>query len=411
MIEQTRTDLPGTTDRVAIVLTGAAARGAFQAGALAALLPALAARGVRPIIYLGTSAGAINAALAGSFAHLPPDSAATSLLDVWAAMDRPRVLAHPMICVLRGGARLLPGAFAGIGPGLPALLDTSPLRRTASELFDHEQLAANVEAGTVGAVGVVATRAPAGEEHIANARCTVFIDSRQPVGAVADPDGGLDVAPGRIRPDHVLASAAIPAAFPAVHVDAPAAAAGWYVDGGVRLNAPLRPAVALGADHIIVIAADSTRYPQPAAPVGPGSPWPDVADTAALTLQSVIADRMIADLRDLRSRNAWVRAGVAATSASGRAYRELGLTTVSPQPGELARLAHDIVQAKRRSWWRSALRESDTFALQRILRGIGQGGGPRELLSYVLFDDEYFAAQIELGRAAVEAALRGGGPA
>ena len=360
------------------MLTGAAARGAFQAGALATLLPALAEQGIRPSIYLGTSAGAINAALAGSLAHLPPARAAELLLRVWRSMDRPQVLRHPALSALWDGARLLPGAIAGIGRGLPALLDTSPLQRTAYEVFDHGQLAANIGGGTVAAVGVVATRAPAGEQHIASARCVVFLDTTLPTGGVADPDGGLDLAPGPIHASHILASAAIPAAFPAVHVDSPPAAAGWYVDGGVRLNAPLRPAVALGASRIIVIAADSTSYPTPVGPADSESPWPDVADTAALTMQSVLADRMIADLRDLQARNEWARLGLGTTSPSGRVYRELQVTTVSPRPGELGELADSVVADKRRNWWRTALRESDTFALQRLLRGIGEGGGPRE---------------------------------
>lgn len=397
---------PAASDKtVAIVLTGAAARGAFQAGALATLLPALAAQGVRPTIFVGTSAGAINAALSGSLAHLSPQRAADSLLDVWRSMDRPRVLLHPMLSVLQDSARLLPGALAGIGRGLPGLLDTSPLRRTAYEVFDAAQLASNIDDRTISAVGVVATRAPAGRDHIASARCVLFLDTTLPTDGVADFDGGIDLATGRINPDHILASAAIPVGFPAVHVDSPPTAAGWYVDGGVRLNAPLRPAVALGADHIIVIAADATHYPDPVPPAARDSPWPDVADAAALTMQSSLADRMIADLRDLRSRNRWAEARIGATSPSGRPYRTLELTTISPQPGELAELANSVVASKRRSWLRSVLRESDTFALQRLLRGIGQGGGPREMLSYVLFDDEYFAAQIELGRTAAEAVL------
>ena len=62
------------------------------------------------------------------------------------------------------------------------------------------------------------------------------------------------------RAAHVLASAAILIAFPAVEVQSPADYAGWYVDGGCD-STPLRPAVALGADHLVVIAAHATRYP------------------------------------------------------------------------------------------------------------------------------------------------------
>ena len=61
--EERRSDQHREDHKVAIVLSGAGARGAFQAGVLATLLPALADAGTIPSILLGTSAGGINAAL------------------------------------------------------------------------------------------------------------------------------------------------------------------------------------------------------------------------------------------------------------------------------------------------------------------------------------------------------------
>lgn len=48
--------------RVAVVLAGGGAHGAYELGALSALLPALAERGAQPSLFVGTSVGAINAA-------------------------------------------------------------------------------------------------------------------------------------------------------------------------------------------------------------------------------------------------------------------------------------------------------------------------------------------------------------
>ena len=399
---------------VAVVLTGAAARGAFQAGALSRIVPALQERGMRPTVFLGTSAGAINATLWGSMAHLPPEQAAEGLLAIWRSMDRPDVYTHPAWSLVRDGLGLLPGALLDRGDGLTAILDTAPLRETADEVLDSAQLTANVAAGHIDAVGVAATRIPpdltkaatrrdlSEQWHIAHAHSVLFLDTTLDTTHVADPDRALRLASGPVDAEHVLASAAIPVAFPAVEVHQPGQFAGWYVDGGVRLNAPLRPAVALGADHLVVIAAHATRYPT-ATPDQPGD-QPDLADSAAMTLHSILADRVIEDLHDIRTRNRWLAQGCTPTSDAGRSYHQVALMEVSPDPGSLATLASEILSFKSRSWWR----ESDSIVLGRLLRGAGAGPGQQELLSYMFFDDEYFARQIQLGVKAADRALRKG---
>ena len=52
--------------------------------------------------------------------------------------------------------------------------------------------------------------------------------------------------------DHVFASAAIPIFFPPVRVDGK-----LYGDGGVRMTAPISPAIHLGADKIVAIGIRS----------------------------------------------------------------------------------------------------------------------------------------------------------
>lgn len=47
-------------ERVGIVIAGAGARGAHEAGALSVIVPRLAAAGARPRVFVGTSAGALN---------------------------------------------------------------------------------------------------------------------------------------------------------------------------------------------------------------------------------------------------------------------------------------------------------------------------------------------------------------
>ena len=68
------------------------------------------------------------------------------------------------------------------------------------------------------------------------------------------------------------ASSAIPAAFPAVEIhDGPGA--GWYFDGGIRLNAPIKPALSLGAERVIVVGLNSIA-PAHDRDRRPGAPGP-----------------------------------------------------------------------------------------------------------------------------------------
>lgn len=390
---------------VAVVLTGAAARGAFQAGALATLLPALSAQGLDPTIYLGTSAGGINAALAGSFAHLPPLESGQRLVDTWTSMGGAQVIRPPVLSLLGDSVRFGAGALLGLGHGIVSVFDTAPLQRTATRVLDTAAIAANIDSGMIDAVGVAATRVPPTDMspdvvrwHMANAHTVLFLDTTLDASQVADPARALRVAPGAVTAAQVLASSAIPVAFPPIEVPGPPDFQGWYLDGGIRLNAPLRPAVALGTDRLVVISAHATAYPE-AYPVGVGE-QPDVLDAAALTLQAILADRVIEDLAEIRTRNRWLAQGAQLCTASGRDLRTVSVLEVSPPPGMLADLAEVALHSKR---W-----DPQAQALQRALRGLGDGPGARELLSYAYFDTDYFTAQIEVGRAAAEQALAAG---
>ena len=410
---------PGTSvpdeerSRVAVVLSGAGARGAFQAGALQVLVPALAAGGCRPTIWLGTSAGSINSALWAARADLDPDRAAAEVVSVWERMSDDDVY-EPLLplALPRTLLQLGAGALLGRGPGTTSLLDTSPLRRTGAEVLSPERVAANLASGAVEALGIVATRMP-GERDAdvagtASGRSVLFLDEHRPGEYAGNPDRALDVERGPLGVDHVLASSAIPVAFPPVRLPAPA---GWYVDGGVRLNTPLHPAIGLGADRVLVVSATSTSYAAPA----PGEPLgtiPDVADAAALVLHATLADRTTEDLRALRRTNRLVQAVERAgqpgllASSTGRAYRTVPVIAVSPPAGAMGRAAERLFEERTRGWGRLA--ELDSWLLGRALRGAGDGVGRRELLSYLFFDEEYFAAGVALGRAAAERALAAG---
>ena len=83
-------------ERVAVVLGGGGARGAYEAGALSVLLPELERRGQRPALFVGTSAGALNTALLAATAHLPAAEVAELATAIWSELRYGQVL-EPLV--------------------------------------------------------------------------------------------------------------------------------------------------------------------------------------------------------------------------------------------------------------------------------------------------------------------------
>src|SRR5579875_2588896 len=144
---------------IGVVCAGAGARGAYEAGALSVLLPRLLRDFPdEPILLLGTSAGAINAALFSGVLdrERPPEEAAEDALQLWRQAQPSQVFTG-----LRSSAPLLAVRYSLELLGLPALdslLDSSPLRRTLERELDWDRLHANLAgAGRIHAAGVVAT--------------------------------------------------------------------------------------------------------------------------------------------------------------------------------------------------------------------------------------------------------------
>jgi hypothetical protein len=138
---------------------------------------------------------------------------------------------------------------------------------------------------------------------------------------------------------------------------------------------------------------------------------PTIADTGAQVLHAVLGDQLTEDLHTLRNVNRMVAEpgdSGAPTRTDGTPMRRIPVLAVAPAPGELGVLAQEIADKTLHGPLLSRWRSSDVYALDRLLRGLGDGAGRRELLSYVLFNTDYFTAQVDLGRIAAERALAAG---
>jgi NTE family protein len=379
--------------RVGLVLAGGAARGAYEVGVLSVLLPALERRGERPSIVVGASVGAINAANLGGSAHLPAEEAMRRAVSRWQEVRPGRVI-RPLA---RWQAPLTALRYAGEvlavpGVRLESLLDPTPLARNLQRWIDWPRLHRNVADGLIGRVAVIATSASSG-------RSVAFVEGRR--SREIHHSHVIEYVPARLGLDHVRASAAIPMLFPPVQIKDPASARGWYFDGGVRLNTPIKPALDLGAERLVIVATDSVS-PATTEPGRHDASPPDIGDGALHMLQGALVDRLIEDVRMLGEINMFFADSAVAPGAAryrqarGKPpYRRVPYMLVAPQrPGAIGELAADVFRSRYRGI--KGLRSPDLALLNRLLGGDSPTHG--ELLSYVLFDRDFIDELIAMGR-------------
>ncbi len=388
--------------RVAVVVAGAGARGGYEAGALSVLVPRLRAAGYEPTLYVGTSAGAINATLFATFADLPAAEQADRVLKLWRGISVADIYRSPIFTFPAVAAQFVGELVRVPGVRLTHLLDTAPLKKMAQESIDIDRLHQNIrEKGLT--VAVVATSG-------ANNRSVVFVDRRDGVSVpLSDDERPIDYLGVEMRAEHVLASAAIPALFPAVPVQMQSGTIVEFLDGGLRLNAPLKPALSLGADALVVVATHPMH--ETVAMSEASGPPPDVDDILVQFLDIVLVDRMVEDLRVLDKVNALVPAQEPAVTASGRRRKNIPYVFVGPQRREtLGHLAMDILRTHPRhsGGLLHRLRELELDVMGHLLAGDGPRRG--DLMSFLYFDREFIAESIELGRRDANEAFAGLAP-
>jgi NTE family protein len=402
---QTRPDGPGLVTGgaggpdgpVGVVLAGAGARGAYEAGVLSVLLPALEEQNHRPTIFVGTSAGSINAVLFASLAHLPAELAAQEALATWRRIRRQMVMRPAWQTLPMVAARYL-ARLAGLPVELRGLLDTTPLRRSlqSATLVDWPQLHENVLDGTVDVVSVVTT-------EFGSNRTKVFFESameefKKPLPS--DDERAVDFAHINLTPDHILASSAIPVAFPPVRLGTEQDGS-WHMDGGVRLNTPLKPALTFGARGLVVIATDPARYRTSSGKQAAG-PAPSVQDAIDQIAHGSASDGMIADLWSLVRTNVLLTATGSphvarpnATSGRDNAYRVVPFIFGGPLvPDEIGGTAAEALNVSLNG--ARALLNLDLSVLRLLL-----SSGPdtrADLISYLFFEPEFIDAAIKRGQ-------------
>ena len=398
---------------VGLVLAGGGARGAYEAGVLRYLCEELPrTTGVSPWfdVVCGTSVGALNACFVAGTADVLDRSSAL-LAERWMDMRADHLLSIRPLELLRFAWNLVGGApppaqeaaveeaIARQGPVARrgGLIDTRALERFVLESVPWSRIGRNIEEGVLQALSLSAT-------HVASGKTVVFVDTRGELPSWSR-DPHVQAQKTRITPWHALASAAIPLLFPAMPIDG-----AYYVDGGLRQNTPLSPAMRLGADRVLVVslrhqpASLAEELHDEALGAKREEALPSPFFLIGKTLNALMIDRIDYDLDRLRRINALIRAG---TDAFGPTFlteinaRVAGVSGAALKQAKelLVRPSQDVGEIASSYAKSSQFISRATGLTGRALRRLSEAEGYDEadLLSYLLFDGGYSERLIELG--------------
>lgn len=352
-------------------------------------------------VLCGSSVGAINACFLAATMDRPDEQGAL-LVEKWCSLELEHVVKLGRPELLRFGRSLL-----GMGPAPldvdrhGGLLDPAPLERVVTEQFTWSMIQRNLAAGRFDALAVSAT-------HVGSGRTVIFVERADGTAPTWSHDPFIQSMPARIRPQHALASAAIPLLFPAVQIEGR-----WFCDGGVRLNTPLSPALRLGADRVLVISlrylpphdeAREARHslePEPMLPDHAPSPY----FLAGRVLNALWLDHVDYDYDRLQRTNAVLSAGEA---AYGPSFREKLNAALQAQGHATLRqiVEHRVHPSRDIGAMASEYARSEAFAP----RAKGMAGAllrryaaperqDADMSSYLLFDGGFARELVDLGYA------------
>lgn len=377
--------------RTAMILSGGGARGAYEVGVLWYIYDDLSRmRGAPPPldILCGTSVGAVNACYLA--AHLgDPVLGMRRLVHLWSELQITKVLGF--------GARQfagIPKLLMGGGESGTGLFDVRPMAELVQREISWRALARALRRRQLRALTVSTT-------EVGTGRTVVFMQTAPEVEIPRTAPPRTLFRADHIGPQHALASAAIPLLFPPVKIDEE-----LYLDGGLRQNTPISPALRLGATHIFAIGS-SREVRGVVAREGVASPdarAPGAAFLLGKVLNAFLLDHVDVDLELLRRLNHVLEDGEKAfgpdfarrmsdeaTRRNQPPYRPVHAFEIRPSE-DIGRLASEHV--------RSGRLMGNAFFTKRLLSLLDSGvGDESDLASYLLFDGHFSRQLIEMGRA------------
>jgi NTE family protein len=360
-----------------LVLSGGGARGAYEVGVLQAIVEIIGPGQCQSAfqVYTGTSVGALNATWLAAHAD-QPDMGIHGLAEKWSEL---RIDEHLRLNRLRD---LIPRKSSGTW----SLLNIGPLAKLMTSTMPWARLHQNIQSGAVHALAVACL-------EVATGQTVIFAETAPNVTFRPTRSPSRQGRTTQINAEHILASTSLPFLFPPRKIDG-----SWFVDGGLRFNTPIAPALRLGAERVCVISllSETDATTPKVAPIE----FPSPSFLAGKILDALLLDPMVHDIQVLDRFNALMdvlddvlteeeqaRVDDVITERRGMPYRRIDRLLFRPT-ADIGEMAAQFVKKIR-------VRRPATAILTQAMK-FGESK-ESDLLSFLMFDKTFVEPLIDLG--------------
>lgn len=395
-------------NKIGLVLSGGGARGAYEVGILYHLREKIWPDHHGFQIHCGTSAGALNTVFLAAHAN-QPQSQGAQLRKLWENLHSSNIYRGDFRALYHFVARSLTYTTShlfGFGSLIKkwtgeikpfqGLLDTTPFIPFLKKALPFDSIQKNIREGCLDAVAIATT-------NLGSGKLELFIDKKESTPYT----GAYRVRFGPIDFVHAMASAAVPIIFPPVKIGSH-----FYVDGGIRQNTPMSPAVQLGADKVLIVGVkyranlETTgrfRFEEPNA-------YPSFTQMAGQLMNALFLDHIQYDLEQmtrinriiewsqkiygpdyLEKLNEMLRAEGIEGDIANRGLKKIESFSLFPSQ-DIGRIACERLLELSKT--KSKLSQVERFFLKFLEV---DPNANLDLLSYLMFEKEYIGRLIEIG--------------